>query len=376
MPKYLSLPIGRVCRLEAGVTPEEFIGLYTDDISACNAIVIYSGDKDKVQRASMFHMDSPHYYENLAKEYHELISQELKWVGDKASVTIIRRASSPFFAEAYYPDLKNGRLKVHMLPEGQYAITFDRSAKVATFPREDLPEIATHPEECLLDCHYKLNFVFSYLASVPMEYSRLLYDGSSWQELAKHDKSLIPKAQDYWKAFNRYRRNSPIKSVSVVLDVFNAKYVKDIGFAQGSDPTTMFVWCFNAIRMIYGHDYKAFLLDEARIFMPKDMIKLLEGCLEKDELDKVKRLMLLNIEKGHPVIMTKGGMGKLFIENLFKYVMRMKQHQFKPITKEAAAGAGAPSMEDEVKAPESHGVASHVFKVASSSSSASAELKP
>lgn len=193
--KYIYVPEARTCRYNSKTTAKDITGLYTDEFSHCNIVIVYKRDETGI-RISMTHLN-----EYISEDQ---IRDEIKWVGEDCERKIISRVSE---------DSKNVRKKI--LPEiGEtftiesvsedsnevYAVAIDTNFKIKTFTRNslELPLLMVHPKGWQMQGHYKINLVLSVYgySNESLDIAPLLFDGENWnQNFNKHDLHLISKAE-------------------------------------------------------------------------------------------------------------------------------------------------------------------------------------
>ncbi len=210
MPRFLNTPERRTCRYDSRQTSEIVAGLYTDNFSECNIIIIYKRNDSGV-RISMTHADRVVLPDQIQREF--------DWAGEGALAMVV--AKDTLASEEIRRRVLGalvGRFEVRRCETTVFALSFNIGGDLSFYTRENLPLLVAHPREWQFQSVFILNLLFATYEPIltrrmrsPLEYmppnygalqnTSLIFDGASWQPLSEHDQALSPLATEFMAYF-------------------------------------------------------------------------------------------------------------------------------------------------------------------------------
>ncbi|MCD6048515.1 MAG: hypothetical protein K0S08_2162 [Gammaproteobacteria bacterium] len=282
MPRFLNVPERRTCRYDSRYTSEEIIGLYTDAFSECNVIILFNQDKDGT-RISMTHADRLVYPSQIAAE--------IQWIGEGFKAIVVAKngeSAAEIRQQALGPLLQ--KCSLQYCATETFAISFDIQGTLNTYTRENLPLLATHPQEWQFQSNFILNLLLTTYEPVitgrreslfkyaqpnyaELKNTSLLFDGTMWQPLAQHDVKLVPLAADFLAFMKRELEQQKIFSKTAALGgvrMFLAQRNIPPSLIHTSDQLLMLT---HSLLLVTGNNYQKIFNDELQ-FILRQMFQL------------------------------------------------------------------------------------------------------
>lgn len=175
---------GKICRMNAGTT--NFNGLYTDDFSSCNIIVLHNKDNQKI---SMIHADSSTTLNDILNE--------VAWVGNECEIQVYSKEKGREILKEIFLEFKK------LFPKKSVSNVEDENAcsVSATFEEGDWKiqpssfkklMVIRHPMEAQFETIHKLHVGFFYVlqpffnfdATIILQWNnsvnKVIFDGEYW----------------------------------------------------------------------------------------------------------------------------------------------------------------------------------------------------
>jgi hypothetical protein len=187
MSGFINVPQARSCRIIKGVTPAWIEGLYTDNISECNILVLL-----KAQKISMTHVDR--------WTHPSVIQNELDWIGDAPKIVLLSKEPIEYnivYQTVLMDLLAEQKVIIRTIPKDQYGLSINYQPKLKYYERTALPKLIGHPQEYLLHHSYTMN---RYFYDCDLGITTLIFDVDAWRETCSDDFGLCAKTQRYYDA--------------------------------------------------------------------------------------------------------------------------------------------------------------------------------
>lgn len=294
MSGFINVPQARTCRIIKDISPELIEGLYTDNISECNILILL-----KANKISMTHVDR--------WTHPSVIQNEMDWIGDVPKIVLLSK--EPIEYNIVYQTVLMNLLAaqdviVLTIPQDQYGLSINYQRQLKYYQRTALPKLIGHPQEYLLHHTYTMNRYFYHL---DLGMTTVIFDVDAWRETISDDFSLCAKTQRYYDAIQEELDPRFPLSYSSALgrtEAFFKLQGKDI------DQYNKALLAQGFLMVHSGNDYQNIFTDELKYIIqysinsqlvPEFQITLLNQILElcKDDLmqlmteDNIERLSLL-----------------------------------------------------------------------------------
>ncbi|HBB53091.1 MAG TPA: hypothetical protein DCZ80_04245 [Legionellales bacterium] len=294
MSGFINVPQARTCRIIKDISPELIEGLYTDNISECNILILL-----KANKISMTHVDR--------WTHPSVIQNEMDWIGDVPKIVLLSK--EPIEYNIVYQTVLMNLLAaqdviVLTIPQDQYGLSINYQRQLKYYQRTALPKLIGHPQEYLLHHTYTMN---RYFYDLDLGMTTVIFDVDAWRETISDDFSLCAKTQRYYDAIQEELDPRFPLSYSSALgrtEAFFKLQGKDI------DQYNKALLAQGFLMVHSGNDYQNIFTDELKYIIqysihsqlvPEFQITLLNQILElcKDDLmqlmteDNIERLSLL-----------------------------------------------------------------------------------
>lgn len=193
---FLSITDGRIARYDIKNSTIQLDGLYTDNFSSCNIIVLFKATNN-VARLSMIHADQTTTTED--------VKTEIAWVGHDCQKFVVRRFNNEYSKNRKIEvlgDMINDFAEI-ACPKEKSGVSVNCAGKIELCDYINFPELIVHPEERKFTSFYKLNLEFNvcHKPSIALNNTKLIFHNDDWQALSTHDKELVPLANTFLKEF-------------------------------------------------------------------------------------------------------------------------------------------------------------------------------
>lgn len=260
--KFISITDGRIARFDGKISPN-IGGIYTDNFSSCNIIILYSNSEDI--KLSMIHADKSINPADIEKE--------IKWAGADCKKYVYRRLNDGSSLERKKASLGDfiEQFNEKDVPEKCYGISINVQGEITLHDDiREFPCLITHPSEMLFSAKYKLNLLLLGCETdvKSLSYQKLIFDGRTWLEPTDHDVEFLPLAD------KMYRLITPIEDEDI-CQVENSI----IYYAKNN---------FGPFELIYFTCY----IDSVHIFSVYSKQLYLEGNYDQMLSDKINYLIV------------------------------------------------------------------------------------
>lgn len=285
MKRFINVPQGKTCRYDSKNTPAEIQGLYTDNFSICNIVILSKNEGDHL-KISMTHAD-------YLTETNQ-IQAELDWIGSNAQGTIITKGkpTNNSISKKLPQHIKN-RFTTISVEKDTFGLTVDQKG-LKYCDRMTVPLLATHPLEWALHSIYILNTLLNPNIT-EIDSITLLFNGTEWGSLSTNDLKLKDNATKFYDYFkNELSKNAQYSSIDAYEITFNALQDMNIFGVITKKITyeitwrSLFLYTANNYQELYNKHYSNYLLsNQIKSCMNKNSINIIEQLAKntKNNLD-------------------------------------------------------------------------------------------
>jgi hypothetical protein len=248
MSGYINVAQARSCRIIKGVSPAFIQGLYTDNISECNVLILR-----KANKMSLTHVDR--------WTQRSQIQTEMDWVGENPQIILLTKDDfkQNIVFNTVLIDLI-GQLKIihRTFPLDKFGVSFSFDSKLRYYERTALPELICHPHEHLLHHTYTMN---RYFYDNDLGITPILFDVDAWALPNTSDFQLGAKTQRYYDAMKEELNPSFPLSYTGVLKATLQYFALN---SQSIDKTNMAILSQGFLLIYSDNDYQNIFTDELR----------------------------------------------------------------------------------------------------------------
>jgi hypothetical protein len=337
MRKFLNTPERRTCRYDSRYTSLEISGLYTDNFSECNIVILFKQDELGI-KMSMTHADK------IVRP--RQIQDELEWIGQNARAVIVARdiPTSKIIRQQALGFLEN-KFDIQYCKQEDFALSLDKQGSISFYTRENVPLLVTHPQEWWWQSIFILNLTFttyepqitqrklSPTMYAPPNYgalrsTALIFDGASWQSLSESDQVLCGLAAKFMTYLEEVLVTTNNSSRSFIMPLIN-EFFKERGYLTVIPDPDKLLLLTHGLLYITRNNYQKLFNDELQHIYQR----MLQQKAAKSDIALVSKV--INETKDDFEIFSKfiDAVNRLqsppltnSLKGIYKICVRLKQH--------------------------------------------------
>lgn len=214
---YVYILEGKIGRIDLQESPKNIIGLYTDNFTTCNILVMFSKDR---RRYVLAHMDLS------LKE--PVIKKQIEWLGGEPSLFRIYRKDytsdsirPEYVAARCLPCLQNKFITIEVDDKIE-SVSISYADNEPILSSNKPARVQSHPKSMLLAVQHSMTGLTGNIGFL----SPLMFDGKQWvnYDKVKLSNQSIKYIQSYLGEFTRHLFEAPLVAIdSLLTSQFNVR---------------------------------------------------------------------------------------------------------------------------------------------------------